>query len=525
MGCCCSGHEEATETLIPPPMFGRDVKVQLIKQGWMDADFNVLDENSPNEDGKPGKWMLVDAVGNPFDSYFDYYLKYRAEGMEKSQILGCANIKKEFDYMWLQVTHAQQLGGMLPSSNGKRDHRWERKSVSGKWIIARRGRLFGPPPVEAMMADSKKAEDLQTNLVGRLQISGTGTYWRNWYHEEWEEEEEYTVTVGDGDDAREETRTRWVRRTTGYDHYECDMHDFHYKMNAYATDFLVQFNKESSGSFFSSDKLTFQATSATGVPLFQVVSDGKKKAEVQTFSSSDPVNAILAAFAISLKMEPKEFHSWCKKYCYSEFDLNMPTGAYGGFGPPDEEFETMFPTGPEVAVPTMGFSYGVVAEVLPMAMPVVPTAVPFAPVVGVDAFQPLPMAQPLMTPAIGVAPAFDPIPTAVPVAEPWNAQPGQVAAPPMAQTGYYNSPVAQAYPAQPAMMAQPVAAQPVMAQPGMAMPVGQPQAVPAAPPTAPAASGEDDPMTKLTKLKGLLDAGVINQDEFDAKKAELLQQV
>ena len=32
----------------------------------------------------------------------------------------------------------------------------------------------------------------------------------------------------------------------------------------------------------------------------------------------------------------------------------------------------------------------------------------------------------------------------------------------------------------------------------------------------------DDPMAKLTKLKSMLDAGLINQEEYDKKKAEIL---
>ena len=83
----------------PPPMYGKDVKVVLKKQGWFDADFDVLDEDNPNEKGDPKKWMLCDAVGSISDSAYDYYLKYRATGMEKSMILGCANMKKEEDYL------------------------------------------------------------------------------------------------------------------------------------------------------------------------------------------------------------------------------------------------------------------------------------------------------------------------------------------------------------------------------------------------------------------------------------------
>jgi membrane protease subunit (stomatin/prohibitin family) len=36
---------------------------------------------------------------------------------------------------------------------------------------------------------------------------------------------------------------------------------------------------------------------------------------------------------------------------------------------------------------------------------------------------------------------------------------------------------------------------------------------------------QDDPALKLKKLKGLLDQGLINQDEFDAKKKEILSQI
>lgn len=51
----------------------------------------------------------------------------------------------------------------------------------------------------------------------------------------------------------------------------------------------------------------------------------------------------------------------------------------------------------------------------------------------------------------------------------------------------------------------------------------QPQAAPA-PAAAPAAAATstDDMVEELTKLKGLLDAGVLTQQEFDAQKAKIL---
>ena len=49
MGCCCSGEEEAKRTELPPPAFGQDLKVKLKKQGWFDADFDVLDLSSSGQ--------------------------------------------------------------------------------------------------------------------------------------------------------------------------------------------------------------------------------------------------------------------------------------------------------------------------------------------------------------------------------------------------------------------------------------------------------------------------------------------
>lgn len=51
-----------------------------------------------------------------------------------------------------------------------------------------------------------------------------------------------------------------------------------------------------------------------------------------------------------------------------------------------------------------------------------------------------------------------------------------------------------------------------------------PQPPPAAPPAAPAAAApaEEDPVAKLTKLKEMLDAGLITQDDYDAAKNKFL---
>jgi hypothetical protein len=52
---------------------------------------------------------------------------------------------------------------------------------------------------------------------------------------------------------------------------------------------------------------------------------------------------------------------------------------------------------------------------------------------------------------------------------------------------------------------------------------GAPAAAPAPPPApAPAAGGGQDVVARLTELKGLLDAGALSQDEFDAAKRKVL---
>lgn len=130
------------------------------------------------------------------------------------------------------------------------------------------------------------------------------------------------------------------------------------------------------------------------------------------------------AFAISVKMEPSEFYKVCKDYCYNNISLQSFTGQLGGWGPTDVEFEAMFPTGPDVLMPQMGFAYGVPVEAFPVqtAVPVValggggvPTAVPMTAVpTATPVFTALPTATsvPLQTPAIGAATSYDPVPMA-----------------------------------------------------------------------------------------------------------------
>ena len=82
-------------------------------------------------------------------------------------------------------------------------------------------------------------------------------------------------------------------------------------------------------------------------------------ASLETYSQSDPVAALLAAFAISIKLDPKEFYGVCETYCRTNFSLDACPGMIGGFGRTDIEYEAAFPVAPmAVAVPVAGFSYG-----------------------------------------------------------------------------------------------------------------------------------------------------------------------
>jgi membrane protease subunit (stomatin/prohibitin family) len=60
-----------------------------------------------------------------------------------------------------------------------------------------------------------------------------------------------------------------------------------------------------------------------------------------------------------------------------------------------------------------------------------------------------------------------------------------------------------------------------MRQEGASDQAAQPQSPQPASPAAPPSSGEDT-VTQLTKLKELLDAGVLTQAEFDAQKQKIL---
>jgi hypothetical protein len=207
------------------------------------------------------------------------------------------------------------------------------------------------------------------------------------------------------------------RRVT--DKSNTNLTNFHYDMKAYGTDFNIMYNEQASGSWFKADEYTFHASNPQGMPLFRVVSDGSKNATIETFCQSDPVNSILAAFAVSVKMEPKEFDKQCKTYCKKHISLDSMGGGVYGFGKNDVEYEAEFPTPGEWAQPPpMGFSYGLVLEALPIAVPMAqPVGQPFTPM-ATPVFEAIPMAEPIAMPAIPVGTVLPVGDGAMAIAEP-----------------------------------------------------------------------------------------------------------
>ena len=356
MGCCCSGEEEAKRTELPPPAFGQDLKVKLKKQGWFDADFDVLDLTTEKDDEgkeKPVGWMLLDAVGSLWDSEYNFFLKYRNKEQQESAVLGMANLQREHDYMYYDVQYSHCHRGCHPSTYSKKLRRWKDQKVVADFVIARRARLY--------------SDREQQKLTGHLEAVTQGRYTR-WRHvETWLEKRRYRDSDGNW-------HTTYNRRRTVSTYTRCCPKVPQYTLTAYDNVFNIAYDERASGKWFKADELTFLASHAqTGAPLFRVVSDGKKKAEVETFSHGDPVNSLLAAFTVAIKMDPKEFYGVCKQYCYDNIELASPIGLLGGFGLNDQAYNETFSTALMVKeMPPVGFTYGV-EQLVPVAWPTAPT--------------------------------------------------------------------------------------------------------------------------------------------------------
>ena len=375
MGCCFSGESNAIESDVPPPEWGKPMKVKLQKQGMFSADYNVLLGERGNEE----EWMLIDAVGGIFDKGYSYFLKHRspgqvdADGKPTSTVLGAVDVKGEWDAFSFKVSGGDRrtdFGPFLDLWEGDIDFGVSSsETLWAVWTFSKRAVLW--------------ADHAMTKQVGWMDVTGSGT----WY------EHEYYETVWDTDDKGRRSSRRESRRTT-----KCQIHGFRYKLNVFNCPMVVSYKNKTAGGLFSAAKLHFTAANAWSpdVPLFTVVSDGENNAEVQTFDNSDPVSSLLAAYAISCKLEPSDFSHGARQMCERHMHLGMWPGTSNFVGMAEQTFEQTFsyPTPPPPV-----FAQAVASFVPPPT----PAAIPFASVPPQQPAMGVPVAQPVVQPGVAIA--------------------------------------------------------------------------------------------------------------------------
>ena len=314
MGCCGSSEAEAAETNIPPPEWGKPISVRL-KKKFMSADYNVL---VPGEEGKEVPWMLLDAVGSMWDSGYVYYLKHRPEGQEESTVLGSVNIQGDWDGFSFKVSGGdrdQDFGPFLDLWDGDIDWGFSDSSTLwAVWTYSRRAVLY--------------SDYEMTKQIGWLDVTGSGT---------WYEFEEERLVYDEDEEGRQ------VPRYERYHEQDCKTHGFQYSFNVFNTPMIINYRRQG-GGFFSSAKLFFTAANAfdPNVPLFTVEGDGEYNATVKTMNNSDPVSTLLAAYAISCKLDPKDFSKAAERFCENHIHLGMHPGYADFIGMHEEDFEEAF---------------------------------------------------------------------------------------------------------------------------------------------------------------------------------------
>ena len=168
MGCCGSSEANADETEIPPPEWGKPIKVRMKKQGMFGADYDILTDGAEGEE----KWMLLDAVGSIWDDGYTYFLKHRApgqvddEGKATSTVLGAVDIKGDWDAFSFKICGADRdldVGPFFDVWDGDID--WGMSSEEKLWAVwtySRRAVLY------------KDYE--MTEQIGWLDITGYGSH-------------------------------------------------------------------------------------------------------------------------------------------------------------------------------------------------------------------------------------------------------------------------------------------------------------------------------------------------------------
>eukprot|EP00310_Coccolithus_braarudii_P006658 CAMPEP_0183380284 /NCGR_PEP_ID=MMETSP0164_2-20130417/125856_1 /TAXON_ID=221442 /ORGANISM="Coccolithus pelagicus ssp braarudi, Strain PLY182g" /LENGTH=458 /DNA_ID=CAMNT_0025557881 /DNA_START=5 /DNA_END=1381 /DNA_ORIENTATION=+ len=410
MGCCSSKEDVAAETDLPAPEWGQPIKCRLAKKGWMSSDYNIwaADPNA-EEEGKEVKWMLMDAAGSWLDDGYCYYLKHRASGQVDengdpiSTVLGSVNIRGDWDAFSFRICGADRdtdIGPFFDLWDG--DFDWgisNEEALWAVWTFSKRAVIYSDYEMETQ--------------IGWLDITGSGT---------WYEKEETRVIHDTDEDGHDHVRYEKYRHT------DCKVNGFRYKFNVHNTPMVISYNRQG-GGFFKAAKLTFTAAAAFApeVPLFVATGDGENNCTIETFQNSDPVSTLLAAYAISCKLDPKDFKQGAESKCERAMHLGMWPGTSNFIGMPEQDFEARFT---KYTAPVPAVFAQAVASYVPQLGP--PMAIVSQP--GQAVAQPM-MVQPMM------------------MEQPMMAQP----------------------------MAQPMMAQPMMAQPMMAQPMSQPMAQPVQP--------------------------------------------
>jgi len=306
MGCCCSGEEHAAESDVPPPKWGQPLKVKLQKQGMLDADFNVIDMTKPPDPGEERKpWMLMDMVGGLFDADWTFYLKHRsagqvdAEGKAESSTLGAATlVYPELRYRVIPSAHAD------PFFHNAKGH--GESYITVDFELSRRCLLY--------------ADREMTRCVGRLEIAATGVYKKKKY-----------ITKKDGKKHTHVADTHVTQR-------------IHYKVNVYNSDMVIKFIDHSppdADNIFTARSLEWSVWNNVGAELCRIKSDGDNFADVTTMEGVDPVNTLLAAFAIGVQMDPPQINEMCERECNKEVQLDErdSIGHAEAHGTSQEQFE------------------------------------------------------------------------------------------------------------------------------------------------------------------------------------------
>jgi len=331
--------------------------------------------------------MLMDAVGSWLDDGYCYYLKHRtpgqvdAEGKPASTVLGAVNIRGDWDAFSFKICGADRdmdFGPYYDFWDGDFD-----------WGVSNEERLW------AVWTFSKRAvlysDHEMTNQIGWLDITGSGT---------WYEYEEERVIHDTDDDGNDQVRYERERRT------DCKTQGFRYKFNVFNTPMHIAYSK-SGGGFWTNPTLSFKASNAwdTSVPLFTVQGDGERNCSIETFPNADPISTLLAAYAISCKLDPKDFGSAAHTHCERHMRLGMWPGTSNFIGMTEQDFEQSFTKYP---APVPQVFAAAVASYQPQAA------------AGMAMAQPAMMQQPMMAQP-GMA-----------MAQPMMAQPGMAVAQPMA---------------------------------------------------------------------------------------------